>query len=184
MDSNNNEKCIDKQSGLETAVLGGGCFWCIEAVYRRIEGVRSVESGYAGGHVPDPDYYRVCSGETGHAEAVKIDFDPSVITFPEILEIFWQAHDPTTINRQGADIGTQYRSIILYSCGKQRAEAEESMKTLNNSGKYGKPAVTEIVQLESWYPAEKHHQEYYENNRSAGYCRLVISPKLKKIGLE
>jgi peptide-methionine (S)-S-oxide reductase len=169
---------------LETAYFGGGCFWCVEAVYERIEGVKDAVSGYAGGRVDNPTYQQVSMGTTGHAEVVKIDFDPSVISYDEILDIFWQAHDPTTLNRQGADVGTQYRSIILYTDEKQRQAAEKSKQKLDASDKYGDPAVTEIVPLEKFYPAEGYHQDYYDNNTSAGYCRVVITPKLKKLGLE
>jgi len=153
----------------ETLVLGGGCFWCLEAVYERVQGVLSVESGYAGGEIPDPTYEQVCSGTTGHAEVVKIVFDPTVISFPEIIDIFWKAHDPTTLNRQGADWGTQYRSIILYKNQEQKRLAEDSLKQAQPS--FRNPIVTEIKALDTFYPAEDYHQDYYENYPYGGYCR-------------
>jgi len=163
------------------ATLGGGCFWCLEAVFERIEGVNTVISGYAGGTSVDPTYEEVCAGRTGHAEVVRIEYDPGRISYEEILDIFWKAHDPTTLNRQGADAGTQYRSIILYQDGSQKAAAEESIE---KAGKMFKdPIVTEIVPLERFYPAEEYHQDYFDRNRSAGYCRIVIQPKLKKMNI-
>ena len=169
---------------METAVIGGGCFWCIEAVLERIDGIRDVVSGYAGGHVDNPSYQQVTTGTTGHAEVVQVTFYPRQISYEQILDLFWQAHDPTTKNRQGADVGPQYRSIILYTNEEQRRAAELSRKTLDASGKYPDKAVTEIVPLKEFFPAEDYHQDYYENNSSQGYCRLVIAPKLKKMGLE
>lgn len=166
----------------ETIVLGGGCFWCLEAVYKRVEGVTGVRSGYAGGSDPDPDYNKVCSGATGHAEVVEVSFDKQRVSLKEILDIFWQAHDPTSLNRQGADTGTQYRSIILHDDSGQREIAEASLQALEESGKYADPVVTELEPLEKFYPAEEYHQDYYRRNSSAGYCRVVISPKLKKLG--
>ena len=163
----------------ETAVLGGGCFWCVEAVYERVQGVLSVESGYAGGTVKNPSYEQVCTGTTGHAEVVRVTFDPAVISYSEIIDIFWKAHDPTTMNRQGADRGTQYRSIILYADEEQRRAAEESMKKAKSA--FDRPIVTEITSLEVFYPAEDYHQDYYENNPYGGYCRAVIAPKLEKL---
>lgn len=165
------------------AILGGGCFWCIEAVYRRINGVLEAVSGYAGGHAADPSYEAVCSGSTGHAEVVRIVFDTSEISYREILDIFWKAHDPTTLNRQGADTGTQYRSVILYTNTDQKKQAEESIKELQDSGVYANPVVTELIPFEKFYPAEKYHQDYFTNFQNAGYCRLVIHPKLQKLGL-
>ena len=170
--------------GLQTAVIGGGCFWCIEAVFERIEGITSAVSGYAGGDVDNPTYKQVSSGTTDHAEVVKLTYDPSLISYEEILDLFWQAHDPTTLNRQGADVGTQYRSIILYNSEEQRKQAEESIKKLNKSGTYPDKAVTELAPLTVFYEAEGYHQDYYENNTGTGYCRLVITPKLKKLGLD
>lgn len=163
----------------ETAVVGGGCFWCVEAVYERVRGVVSVESGYAGGDTANPTYQQVCTGTTGHAEVVKITFDPAVILYPEIIDIFWKAHDPTTVNRQGADRGTQYRSIILYETDEQKRLAEESLKRAQPAFK--DPIVTEITALTDYYPAEDYHQDYYENNPYGGYCRAVITPKLNKL---
>lgn len=163
-------------------VLGGGCFWCLEAVFERIEGVTAVVSGYAGGSVPDPTYEEVCLGETGHAEVVKVSYDPAVIGLPAILDLFFKAHDPTTLNRQGADVGTQYRSVILYAAPEEKKAAEEAVKRAR--GVYGGRIVTEIAPLSAFYPAEDYHQDYYARNPHAGYCRVVIRPKLDKLGLE
>ena len=166
----------------QTATFGGGCFWCLEAVLQRIEGVLSVTSGYAGGSVPQPSYEQVCTGETGHAEVVQVSFDPELISYDELLDVFWQAHDPTTLNRQGADVGTQYRSIILTADDQQKKIAEASRKKAQKS--WHDPIVTEIVPLETFWKAEDYHQNYYNTHTSAGYCRVVISPKLKKLKLE
>jgi peptide-methionine (S)-S-oxide reductase len=165
----------------ETATLGGGCFWCIEAVFKRIDGVLSVTSGYAGGTAKNPSYEEVCGGATGHAEVVRISFDPEKISYGEILDIFWKAHDPTTPNRQGADVGTQYRSIILYDSEDQRRAAEESRK--KEQSRMSARIVTEVKPLEAFYPAEDYHKDYYDTHGSEGYCRVVIAPKLKKLGL-
>lgn len=170
-------------SNTEKAVLGGGCFWCLEAVYQRIEGVESVVSGYAGGETEDPDYESVSTGRTGHAEVVEIEYDPAVITYKEILNIFWKAHDPTTLNRQGADRGTQYRSIILTKDDKQERTARQSKEEAEQSGSFNGPIVTEIVPLMKFYPAEGYHQDYYNRNTHAPYCRVVISPKLSTLNL-
>lgn len=167
---------------LETAIIGGGCFWCIEAVFERINGVKSAVSGYAGGSVPAPTYKQVSSGRTGHAEVVRIAFDPDVITYGEILEIFFKSHDPTTLNRQGADWGTQYRSIILYETEEQRLTAVDVKA--ESQQHYGDPIVTEINPLDEFYEAEAYHQDYFELNPSAGYCQVVIAPKLEKLGLD
>lgn len=167
---------------LEKATLAGGCFWCIEAVFKRIKGVKSVVSGYSGGSMENPSYEDVCSGETGHAEAVQITFDPQKITYEEVLEIFWKSHDPTTVNRQGADAGAQYRSVIFYHDEKQRKLAERSMKKASKMFK--DPIVTELVPFEKFYKAEDYHQQYYDRNKNAPYCRAVISPKLQKLHLE
>ena len=167
----------------EKATFGGGCFWCIEAVYERIEGVKSVVSGYAGGSVPNPTYEQVSTGTTGHAEVVQVEYDPEKISFAEILDLFWKAHDPTTMNRQGADAGTQYRSIILYHDEAQKTAAQNSMKALAALKTYKGRVVTEIKPLTVFYPAEEYHQDYYDRNPYAGYCAVVISPKLKKLGL-
>jgi peptide-methionine (S)-S-oxide reductase len=166
----------------ELATFGGGCFWCTEAVLQRIDGVLSVRSGYAGGTKPDPTYEEVCTGETGHAEVIQVGYDPAKITYEQILDIFWQAHDPTTLNRQGADTGTQYRSIILYADEAQKAAAEKSKKKAQS--KYRDPIVTEIKPLEKLWPAEDYHQNYYSGHKFEGYCRMVISPKLKKLHLD
>jgi peptide-methionine (S)-S-oxide reductase len=163
------------------ATLGGGCFWCLEAVYERIEGVNSVISGYAGGTTVDPTYEEVCSGRTGHAEVVRIEYDPERISYEEILDIFWKAHDPTTLNRQGADTGSQYRSIILYHDEMQKRAAEKSIKKAGPL--FDGPIVTELRPIERFYPAEEYHQDYFDRNRLAGYCMIVIQPKLKKMNL-
>ncbi len=164
---------------LETATFGGGCFWCAEAVFQRIPGVKSVTSGYAGGSTPNPTYEQVCTDTTGHAEVVQIEFDPSIITYDKLLEVFWEAHDPTTLNRQGNDSGTQYRSIILYSNEAQKIAAEKSKAEAARH--FSSPITTEIVLLKKFYPAEKHHQNYYNEHQSQGYCQFVIRPKLRKL---
>jgi peptide methionine sulfoxide reductase msrA/msrB len=168
----------------EIAVFGLGCYWCGEAVFERLPGVLSVESGFMGGNVPDPDYEEVCSGNTGHAEVVKIAFDPSVTSFESLLDAFWSAHDPTTPNRQGADVGTQYRSVIFYYGDEQRHAAEASRAREDKSGRLDKPIVTQIVPASEFYVADDDHQDYYDKNARAPYCRLVIAPKLEKLGLE
>ncbi|MEM9856118.1 MAG: peptide-methionine (S)-S-oxide reductase MsrA [Bacteroidota bacterium] len=166
---------------MEKATLGAGCFWCIEAVVQRINGVVEVVSGYTGGQVKDPTYREICSGQTGHAEVAQITFDPSVVSFEEILEVFWSSHDPTTLNRQGADVGTQYRSAIFYHNNTQKEIAENSKKALGQSGIYGSPIVTEITELGVFYPAEDYHQNYYNNNSEQPYCQFVVKPKVDKI---
>jgi peptide-methionine (S)-S-oxide reductase len=163
----------------ETATLGGGCFWCLDAAYRDIEGVTEVVSGYAGGKWANPTYEQVCTGATGHAEVVQVEFDPDVLTYADVLDIFWSLHDPTTLNRQGADVGTQYRSVILYHDDAQRRTAEASRDAIQQAWPH--PVVTEIVPLEIFYPAEEYHQNYYARNPGTGYCQLVINPKLKKL---
>ncbi len=165
----------------ETAILGGGCFWCTEAVFSRLKGVISVKPGYAGGHVVDPSYEQVCTGKTGHAEVIKVEFDPQLISYEDLLEVFWQTHDPTTLNQQGADTGTQYRSIILYTNEEQKRLAEEKKKQLEGEKIFDRPVVTEIKSLDKFYPAEAYHERYYERNPDAGYCRVVINPKLAKL---
>ena len=165
----------------EVAVLGGGCFWCIEAVYTELQGVTGVMSGYAGGHTDNPTYYEVCSGRSGHAEVVSVEFDLGQITFPEILEVFFASHDPTTLNRQGADVGTQYRSVILYTSPGQKEQAEEFIRELDESGEAGGRVVTELVPLEAFYPAEAEHYRFYQNNPGSMYCRIVIDPKVAKV---
>ncbi len=164
----------------EVATLGGGCFWCLEAVFEQLRGVESVVSGYSGGDVPDPSYKRVCRGTTGHAEVVQVTFNPRAITFREILEVFFDVHDPTTLNRQGADVGPQYRSVILYHDPRQKRIAEEVIEELNEEGRWGKPIVTEVVPFEAFYEAEDYHQEYYRENPSQPYCRAVVAPKVDK----
>ena len=164
----------------EIATLGGGCFWCIEAIYTRVKGVNKVTSGYAGGHVANPTYEQVSSGTTGHAEVVQIEFNPAKITYQEILNIFWQIHDPTQLNRQGNDIGTQYRSVIFYHNDRQKEIAEQSKKELEQAKVFDKPIVTEISAFEHFYPAENYHKNYYDRNSSEPYCQLVINPKLQK----
>ena len=164
----------------EVATLAGGCFWCLEAVYDDLRGVESVESGYAGGDVPNPTYRQVCSGTTGHAEVVQITFDPSVISFREILEVFFAIHDPTTLNRQGADVGTQYRSAIFYHAPEQKEAAEKLIAELNAEGIWDAPIVTEVVPLDKFYVAEDYHQEYFAQNPSQPYCRAVVAPKVAK----
>jgi len=163
----------------EVATLGGGCFWCIEAVYERLPGVISVTSGYAGGHTVNPTYKDVCGGDTGHAEVTQIVFDPAKISYAKLLEVFWQAHDPTTLNRQGADEGTQYRSVIFYHDEKQKLIAEKSK--LAAQADFIRPIVTEIVPLTKFYPAEDYHQGYYDLNGRQPYCQMVITPKLQKL---
>jgi peptide-methionine (S)-S-oxide reductase len=164
----------------EVATLGGGCFWCLEAVLLDLRGVTRVESGYAGGRTPNPTYEQVCTGSTGHAEVVQVEFDPQVITFRDLLEIFFDIHDPTTLNCQGADVGTQYRSAIFYHTPEQKAVAEKVIAELNASGTWPAPIVTEVVPFTGFYPAEKYHQEYYRQNPNQPYCRAVISPKVDK----
>jgi peptide-methionine (S)-S-oxide reductase len=164
----------------QTATLGGGCFWCAEAVFQRIPGVKSVTSGFAGGTVPKPTYEQVCTGTTGHAEVIQITFDPAVLPYDKLLEIFWEAHDPTTLNRQGNDTGTQYRSIILYSDEAQKKAAEASKAKA--AKKFKNPIVTEIVPLKAFYPAEDYHQNYYNLNKSKNtYCQFVITPHLQQL---
>ncbi len=164
----------------EVAILGAGCFWCIEAVFEELRGVVLVESGYTGGTVLNPSYAQISTGNTGHAEVAKITFDPSVVTFKEVLEVFWKTHDPTTLNRQGADVGTQYRSAVFYLNESQKDEAEHYKKRLNESGAYSAPIVTEITKAGKYYPAENYHQDYFALNPEQGYCRYIIQPKLEK----
>ena len=164
----------------ELATLAGGCFWCLEAVYRELRGVERVVSGYTGGHVARPSYEQVCTGATGHAEAVQITYDPQVASYKELLEVFFTIHDPTTLNRQGADIGTQYRSAIFYHTPEQKSVAEEVIANLNDAGIYDAPIVTELVPAPEFYPAEDYHQEYFERNPAQPYCRAVVAPKVAK----
>jgi peptide-methionine (S)-S-oxide reductase len=164
----------------QIATLAGGCFWCLEAVFDDLKGVTAVESGYAGGTVAKPSYEQVCTGRTGHAEVVQVKFDPALITFKDLLEVFFSIHDPTTPNRQGADVGPQYRSAIFYHSSEQKAVAEQVVAELNAGPLWDKPIVTEITPLTAFYPAEDYHQEYFQRNPNQGYCRVVIAPKVAK----
>lgn len=164
----------------DTATFGNGCFWCTEAVFQQLEGVLKVSSGYSGGHVVNPTYKEVCTGTTGHAEVIQIIYDPSKISFDELLEVFWQTHDPTTLNRQGNDVGTQYRSAVFYHNQEQKEKAEKYKTELNKSGAFNNPIVTEITPFTSFYVAENYHQDYYLNNGEQPYCTYVIRPKLEK----
>ena len=172
----------EKDRNMETSILGGGCFWCTEAVFERVEGVKEVISGYAGGDILNPTYEQICTGTTGHAEVIKIIYEPSVIPYEKILQIFAECHDPTTLNRQGADVGTQYRSTIMYLSESQEKAAKLWKQSLFN--KYEDPVVTEIVPAPKFYKAEEYHQDYYTKNPNQGYCSVVIRPKLKKLKLE
>ncbi len=168
------------QDKTEQATFGGGCFWCVEAIFERVEGVQKVVSGYSGGDVKNPTYREVTSGRTGHAEVVQITYDPGMVSYLELLEIFFRTHDPTTLNRQGADVGTQYRSIILFHNPSQEEEARQVIRDLDQANIWNDPVVTQVEPFESFYEAEQYHQEYYENNPNQGYCRLVIQPKIEK----
>lgn len=170
-----------EEANLEIATLGGGCFWCLEAVFEQLEGVKSVISGYTGGRVPNPSYEQVCNGATGHAEVVQITFDPEKITYRELLEVFFTIHDPTTVDRQGADVGTQYRSVIFYHAPEQEVVAKEVINELGGSGTWGSPIVTAVEKCGGFYPAEEHHQGFYRRNSSQAYCQAVITPKLAKL---
>jgi peptide-methionine (S)-S-oxide reductase len=170
----------DMKGKWELATFGGGCFWCVEAIFERINGVISVESGYSGGDLKNPTYRQVTTGTTGHAEVVQIKFDPAVIGFSDLLEVFFTTHDPTTMNRQGADVGTQYRSIVLYHNEAQRQQAEKAIRELDRAGIWSDPIVTTVEPFEAFYSAEAYHQEYYENYPGQGYCRVVIQPKVEK----
>ena len=169
---------------LDSAILGGGCFWCLEAVYTRLDGIKSVVSGYTGGSLENPTYEQICTGETSHAEVVKINYDLNKISFENLLEWFWRCHDPTTLNRQGNDIGTQYRSVIYYKNENQKSIAQKSKKDADSSGIFEDPIVTGIHPLEIFYPAEDYHHDYYKKNPDAGYCNYIIRPKLEKLKLE
>lgn len=176
----NKQTMKGNMKNLEKATFGMGCFWCSEAVFERVNGVETVVSGYAGGKTSNPTYEEVCSGSTGFAESIQITYDPAVITYDELLEIFWKTHDPTTLNRQGNDIGTQYRSVIFYHNEEQKKLAEEYKEKLDKSGAWDKPIVTEIVPFTNFYSAEDYHQDYYANNPHQGYCAYVIAPKVEK----
>ncbi|PUZ21861.1 peptide-methionine (S)-S-oxide reductase [Chitinophaga parva] len=171
---------IPRNMKTEVATFGGGCFWCTEAQLQQLQGVLKVESGFSGGTVPNPTYKEVCTGETGHAEVVQVTYDPTKITYAELLQAFWTSHDPTELNRQGNDVGTQYRSVIFYHNEEQRKEAEFYKQKLQESGAYDKPVVTEISPFKAFYKAEDYHQDYYANNGSQPYCMFVIRPKLEK----
>ncbi len=164
----------------ETATLGGGCFWCLEAVFQELEGVESVVSGYAGGQVANPSYREVCTGRTGHAEVVQVVFDPAVLTYGDLLSVFFSIHDPTTLNRQGADVGTQYRSVIFYHDAEQERVAKSMIQELTEAGLWKDPIVTQVAPLDRFFPAEDYHQNYYRRNPQQPYCQAVIGPKLKK----
>lgn len=171
---------MNQSKNFEVATLGGGCFWCLEPIFAQLKGVEDAVVGYAGGKTAAPTYEQVCTGLTGHAEVVQVTFEPAVISYREILEVFFSVHDPTTRNRQGADFGTQYRSIILYHNDPQRQTAESLIAELNQNGIWQKPIVTEVVPFTVFYPAEEYHQEYFEKNPYAGYCQVVIQPKVGK----
>jgi len=172
------------ESRLETATFGGGCFWCLEAVFEMVPGVKSVVSGYAGGTVPNPSYQMVCTGLTGHAEVVQIAYDPEVVSYDQLLKVFWESHDPTTLNSQGPDVGTQYRSIILYHNEAQRQAARKSWQALTAARVYPSPIVTELVPLKWFYPAERYHQDYYREHPNEQYCRMLIAPKLRMMKIK
>jgi len=166
---------------MEIATFGSGCFWCTEAVFQRMNGVTSVRSGYAGGHVVNPSYRQVCTGTTGHAEVIQLEFDPAKVSYDQLLEVFWKTHDPTTLNRQGNDYGPQYRSVVFYHNEEQRKLAEEYKKKLDEAGIWGAPIVTEITEFTNFYPAEDYHQNYYNDNPTQPYCSYVIKPKIEKL---
>lgn len=179
-----NNEAESVNTNIEIATFGAGCFWCVEAVFEKLPGVKSVVSGYQGGELKEPDYKDVCRGDTGHAEVVRVAFDPEKTSYDKLLDVFWKAHDPTQLNRQGADVGTQYRSVIFYHSEEQREIAEASKKAADESGDFTKPIVTQIVSAEDFYEAEDYHQDFYRNNPFHGYSRAVIKAKLKKLGLD
>ena len=172
---------MDTQENLQTATFANGCFWCTEAVFKRVKGIASVMPGYTGGDVENPSYEAVSNESTGHAEAIQVTFDPSIISYQTLLDVFWATHDPTTLNRQGNDAGTQYRSEIFYHDEDQKKIAEESKSHLEQSGKYKDPIVTKLEPFTKFYPAEEYHKDYYDSNRSAPYCMFVIDPKIRKL---
>jgi peptide-methionine (S)-S-oxide reductase len=176
----NTESYSQNRKNMEIATFGSGCFWCTEAIFQQIKGVESVISGYSGGEVKNPTYNAVCSGETGHAEVIQVKFNPELVSYTDLLEIFWQTHDPTTLNQQGADVGTQYRSVIFYHNNEQKELAESFKQKLNKAAIYDSPIVTEISEFNTFYKAEEYHQEYYNNNKAQSYCNFVITPKLNK----
>lgn len=179
-----NSNITNSDHPIQTATLGNGCFWCTEAIFQQVEGVVSVTSGYSGGHTDNPDYKSVCTGETGHAECLEIRFDESVLPFEKLLEIFWETHDPTTLNRQGNDTGTQYRSVIFFHNDQQKQIAEKYIRQLNQSGIFANPVVTTLEPFKVFYPAEKYHQDYYLLNKNAPYCQFVVKPKVEKFRKE
>jgi len=174
------ETKVMSSATLDTATFGTGCFWCTEAIFQQLEGVEQVTSGYSGGHVANPTYEQVCGKQTGHAECLNIEYDPKKISFDELLEIFWQTHDPTTPNRQGADVGPQYRSVVFYHNAEQKQKAEQYKTELNKSGAFDKPIVTTLEPFTIFYAADDYHQNYYKNNPGEGYCQIVIRPKVEK----
>lgn len=184
LDAANSPAQLPDAANLETITLGSGCFWCTEAMFQNLRGVKSAVSGYSGGHLPNPNYEQICTGNTGHAEVVQVTFDPNVISLADILRVFWRTHDPTTPNRQGHDVGTQYRSAIFYHHDQQRDIAEQYKAQLDKSGAFDAPIVTEITKFEKFYPAEKYHQKYFDLNPDQGYCQMVIRPKVEKFNKE
>jgi peptide-methionine (S)-S-oxide reductase len=178
---NPNTENSSKSTSIEEIILANGCFWCTEAVFKRVRGILSVDPGYSGGFVKDPSYDQVCTGETGHAEAIRIRYDSQIISLEKLLEIFWYTHDPTTLNRQGNDIGTQYRSAIFYQTAKQKDTATSVKENIEKMKVYSNPVVTEITPFKNFYPAEKYHKDYYDNNKDVPYCSYVIDPKVQKL---
>jgi len=176
----NDEAATEELAGTEVATFGAGCFWCVEAVFLELDGVISVESGYSGGNVPNPSYDQICTGTTGHAEVCRVRFNPAKIAYEDLLEVFWKTHDPTTLNQQGGDFGTQYRSVIFYHNEQQKALAEKYKTELDASGAFQDTIVTEITPAAEFYKAEQYHQDYYRSNPQQRYCRVVIGPKLEK----
>ena len=171
---------INTSENIGQATFGAGCFWCVEAIFERLDGVIDVQAGYTGGNIKNPTYEDVCTGNTGHAEVIQIEYNSNIISYEKLIDIFWKSHDPTTLNRQGADIGTQYRSVLFYHSDKQREIAENSMKRADQSGMHVNPIITEIIPMGIFYPAEDYHQDYYRLNPNAPYCQVVIKPKLDK----
>ena len=181
MNNNDTDNDNDNNMTMQIATLANGCFWCSEAIFKRLKGVKSVLPGYSGGIVENPSYEQVCTGKTGHAESIQIEFDPTVIPYEKILDVFWHTHDPTTLNRQGNDVGTQYRSAIFYHDQKQKEIAEKSKRGLEKEGVYKNPIVTEITPFKNFYVAEDYHKNYYEKHQDAPYCSVVINPKVRKL---
>ena len=172
---------INIEHNIEQATFGAGCFWCVEAIFESLDGVIDVQAGYAGGNIKNPTYEDICTGNSGHAEVIQIEYNSNIISYEKLMDVFWKSHDPTTLNRQGADIGTQYRSVLFYHSDKQREIAEESMKKTDQSGMYVNPIMTEIIPMDTFYQAEDYHQNYYRINPRAPYCEVVIKPKLDKL---